>query len=178
MSDNSNKELLTDKFTRFLAAKGCRKTPERFAILQEVLEMGGHFDAEMLYEKLLQTQYKVVKATVYNNLELLTECGVLRKYNFSGHAEYEIVDTKLQHIHLICRICGKVKEVKDVELMRYLNSKKFSAFTAEMIVLNVQGVCNACARKNKKNGETKETSGGKASGKPKASSTSAKSKKK
>lgn len=178
MSDNSNKELLTDKFTRFLAAKGCRKTPERFAILQEVLEMGGHFDAEMLYEKLLQTQYKVVKATVYNNLELLTECGVLRKYNFSGHAEYEIVDTKLQHIHLICRICGKVKEVKDVELMRYLNSKKFSAFTAEMIALNVQGVCNACARKIRKNGETKESAIGNASAKPKSASSSAKNKKK
>ncbi len=159
MSDDSNKEMLIERFTRFLASKGCRKTPERFAILHEVLEFDGHFDAEMLYNKLLLTQYKVVKATVYNNLELLTECGVLRKYNFSGHAEYERVDNKLQHIHLICRICGKVKEVKDVELMRYLNTKKFSAFTSEMFALNVQGVCNACARKKKKVSDVKDAAG-------------------
>lgn len=156
MPDSAKKEILTEKFASFLASKGCRKTPERFAILNEVLSIEGHFDAETLYKRLLATNYKVVKATVYNNLELLTECGILRKYNFSLHSEYERVDNKVQHIHLICRVCGKVKEAKNVELLRYLNTMKFSAFTTEMYALSVQGVCSTCARKMKKASETKD----------------------
>lgn len=156
MPENSNKLIVLEKFYRFLESKGCRKTLERKAILEEALSIEGHFDVDTLYNRLRDSRYKVVKTTIYSNLELLIECGILRKHIFTNHAEYERIDAKTQHIHLICNICGKVKDAKDLELMRYLKSKKFSAFNAEVFSMSVYGICNNCARKMKKQQKMEE----------------------
>ncbi len=156
MPDNSNKIVALEKFNRFLESKGCRKTPERKAILEAAISIDGHFDVDILYNMLLDSPYKVVKTTIYSNLELLIECGILRKHIFTNHAEYERIDAKNQHIHLICNVCGKVKDAKDLELMRYLKSKKFSAFNAEVFSMSVYGICNNCARKIKKQQKMEE----------------------
>lgn len=150
MPENQNKILLAEKFERFLESKGCRRTPERFAILNEILTIDRHFDVEMLRDKMSESHYKVSKTTIYSNLELLVECGIVQRHLFTDHAVFELVDGKMQHIHLICNECGRIKDVKDVELIRYLNTKKFSAFNTELFSLNVYGTCNNCARKSKK----------------------------
>ena len=150
MPENQNKILLAEKFERFLESKGCRRTPERFAILNEILTIDRHFDVEMLRDKMSESHYKVSKTTIYSNLELLVECGIVQRHLFTYHAVFELVDGKMQHIHLICNECGRIKDVKDVELIRYLNTKKFSAFNTELFSLNVYGTCNNCARKSKK----------------------------
>ena len=150
MPENQNKILLAEKFERFLESKGCRRTPERFAILNEILAIDKHFDVEMLRDKMSESQYNVSKTTIYSNLELLVECGIVQRHLFTDHAVFELVDGKMQHIHLICSECGRIKDVKDVELIRYLNTKKFSAFNTEHFALNVYGKCNNCARKSKK----------------------------
>lgn len=150
MPENQNKILLAEKFERFLESKGCRRTPERFAILNEILTIDRHFDVEMLRDKMSESQYNVSKTTIYSNLELLVECGIVQRHLFTDHAVFELVDGKMQHIHLICNECGRIKDVKDVELIRYLNTKKFSAFNTELFSLNVYGTCNNCARKSKK----------------------------
>ncbi|MGN0214851.1 MAG: Fur family transcriptional regulator [Muribaculaceae bacterium] len=141
---------MNEKFARFLEEKGCRKTPERFAILKEILNIDKHFDVEMLRDKMSGSQYNVSKTTIYSNLELLVECGIVQRQVFTNRAVYERVDGKMQHIHLVCNLCGKIKDVKDVELIRYLNTKKFSAFNSEHFALTVYGTCNNCARKSKK----------------------------
>ena len=150
MPENQSKILLVEKFDRFLESKGCRRTPERFAILNEILTIERHFDVEMLRDKMSESQYNVSKTTIYSNLELLEECGIVQRHLFTDHAMFELVDGNKQHIHLICSECGRIKDVKDVELIRYLNTKKFSAFSTEHFALNVYGKCNACARKRKK----------------------------
>ena len=150
MPENQNKILLAEKFERFLESKGCRRTPERFAILNEILTIDRHFDVEMLRDKMSESHYKVSKTTIYSNLELLVECGIVQRHLFTDHAVFELVDGKMQHIHLICNECGRIKDVKDVELIRYLNTKKFSAFNTELFSLNVYSTCNNCARKSKK----------------------------
>lgn len=151
MPDNQNKILITEKFSRFLEEKGCRKTPERFAILKEILNIDKHFDVEMLRDKMADSPYRVSKTTIYSNLELLVECGIVQRHVFTNRSVYERVEGKMQHIHLVCNVCGKIKDVKDVELIRYLNTKKFSAFNSEHFALTVYGTCNNCARKSKKN---------------------------
>ena len=150
MPENQNRILAIERFTRYLESKGCRKTPERFAILQEILNTDKHFDVEMLSEKMAESGYKVSKATIYNNLELLVDCGIVMRNVFTDRTMYERSDGRSQHMHLVCTECGKVKDAKDAELMRYLVTKKFSAFNTERISVTVYGVCNNCMRKNKK----------------------------
>ena len=70
MKDDYSLDAVKDIFTKYLAEKKHRRTPERFAILERIYSYDGHFNAEILY-KAMKEEYRVSLATVYNTLELL-----------------------------------------------------------------------------------------------------------
>ena len=101
-------------FIAYLEKKVLRKTPERFAILEEIYTRGGHFNAENLYIDMTNKNYRVSRATVYNTLEILVDCDLVTKHQFGKNlAQYEKSHGFKQHDHLICTICHKVTEFCD-----------------------------------------------------------------
>lgn len=140
----SQVQEVKDLFAKYLEDKKLRKTPERFALLEEIYTRNDHFDAEQLYIDMKTKNFKVSRATVYNTLELLAECNLIRKHHFGQNLSFfEKSYSYRQHDHLICTECNKILEFCDprIQSIRDMVADHYK-FDIRFHSLNFYGTCN------------------------------------
>jgi Fur family transcriptional regulator, ferric uptake regulator len=139
-----------DILTKYLKDTGKhRATPERYAILEEILQIQGHFDAEALYYRMISNGSKISKATVYNTLDLLQSCGLVSKYRFAENtSRYEKAFGKPNHHHMICLQCGDIIEFVNDKLERIQQEMcDEKHFQPQNSSLQIFGICSKCKKK-------------------------------
>jgi len=110
-------------FTEYLEKKGQRKTAERYAILEMIYQHNGHFDAETLYTKMKKKSFRVSRATIYNTIELLLDCNLIKSHQYGKNVTfYERSYNCMQHDHIIDLDTGEVIEFCDPRLQEIIKT--------------------------------------------------------
>lgn len=135
------------KFLDFLRSRGHRVTRERQVLFDEIFTQHSHLDAETLLSAMQAKGLKISRATVYRNLELLVECGLVRKQRLGrSRFLYEHVHPGQRHDHLVCRECGRVAEFVSAGIAA-LQAEicRAHGFDPQQYSLQISSLCNGCA---------------------------------
>ena len=153
MAEETTKEIVKANFTEYLTAKGHRKTEERYAILDRIYSMTGHFDMEELYNSMSSGSFRVSRATVYNTIELLLDCKLVMKHQFGKNRFfYEKSYENDNHHHLICEVCEAVRDIKSTDIDKLIKMKRIAKFKPTHYCLYVYGICSTCAAAKRSKG--------------------------
>ena len=144
--------------TSYLEVNNLRKTPERFAILDAIYSIDGHFTIDELDQYLEENSFRVSRATLYNTMRLFLKLRLVIRHRFIGITKYESCFKNKDHIHQVCTVCGTVKDVISPGVVNAIDESKLHRFRKDGFSLYIYGVCSTCQsrltrQKNKKNKE-------------------------
>jgi len=134
--------------------EGFRLTIPRQAILDVFSKNPKHLSAEEIFLLVHRNYPGIGLATVYRTLDLLTQMGIIFKFDFGdGRSRYELADeaTKGHHHHLICIRCGRIidysdfmeKEEKFTKELETELSQKYK-FKINSHQIHFYGLCGKC----------------------------------
>ncbi|XEC97597.1 Fur family transcriptional regulator [Paenibacillus tarimensis] len=129
--------------------KGYKLTAQREATVLVLLENEqDHLSAEDVFMLVRQKFPEIGLATVYRTLELLAELNIVEKMNFGdGVARFDLRSEEQAHMHhhLICTVCGKLKEIKEDWLLELEQRvEREYGFKVTDHRLDFMGVYHAC----------------------------------
>jgi Fur family ferric uptake transcriptional regulator len=129
-----------------LKARGYRMTPQRRAIVGEIMQTDGHISALHVVNKVKERLPGVNASTVYRTLGLLEELGIVSHAHLGGGPEYHRADQH-DHVHLICARCKKAQSLSDAQTQPLKDLiAEHNGFVADFTHFAVSGLCRDCQK--------------------------------
>ena len=128
-----------------------RMTSQREIILAELQESRQHLSADELYERVRKLMPRISLATVYRNLETLSEAGMITKLEISGRQKRFDSDVH-PHDHIYCIQCHRVDNIefdRDMVNQTAIGSDKGYRITGYRV--EFKGICSSCRGKATQN---------------------------
>lgn len=127
-----------------LKKSGVRITPQRHAVLEYLLNAMTHPTADEIYKALEGKFPNMSVATVYNNLRVLKEIGLVRELTYGDNSSRFDCDTS-EHYHVICDECGRIVDfhyppLDEVESL----AEQVTGFKINRHRMELYGVCESC----------------------------------
>ncbi|MBA2313521.1 MAG: transcriptional repressor [Actinobacteria bacterium] len=137
-----------------LRSQGHRVTPQRRAIVAEIMGARGHMSATDLATSVGERVPGVNPSTIYRTLAVLEEAGVVSHAHFEGGPEYHRL-AESDHVHLVCSRCGSnvALPLQEVEPLSRILSRA-SDFQPDFTHFAISGVCSKCARRRSRKRRT------------------------
>lgn len=142
MSEHQLKEALDT-----LKQTGVRITPQRHAILEYLIQSMTHPTADDIYKSLESKFPNMSVATVYNNLRVFREVGLVKELTYGdSSSRFDFVTT--EHYHVICEKCGKIVDFHypGLDEVEHLASH-VTGFNVSHHRMEIYGVCSTCEKK-------------------------------
>lgn len=139
-----SKELVQDALNT-LKEHGVRITPQRQAILEYLVTSESHPTADEIYKSLASNFPNMSVATVYNNLRVFLDVGLIKELTY-GDASSRFDFVTHDHYHVICDTCGDIVDfhypgLEEVEQL----AAHITGFKVNSHRLEVYGTCPACS---------------------------------
>ncbi len=127
-----------------LRTRGLRMTPQRQAIVGEIMRAEGHISPQSIARRVKQRMPGVNASTVYRTLDLLEELGMVSHAHLETGAEYHRAG-EAQHIHLMCSSCGADDELSVAEAGRFKRLiQRHNGFDPDLTHFAISGLCADC----------------------------------
>lgn len=130
-----------------LKKRGYKLTKQREAILDVLEELDKSLmTAQEIFKRVVKINPGTNFSTVYRNLDILAQEGIIRRVTFGQEASYyELIFDGKHHHHLICKGCGKIQctdycPIKDMP--------EEDGFRATEHRLEIFGFCRECIDTN------------------------------
>jgi Fe2+ or Zn2+ uptake regulation protein len=139
-----------DALAAEIRAHGLRPTPARIAILTHLREARDHPTVDGLRAALREHHHDLGQATVYQNLERLTDAGLVARF-LDGAGLLRFDANRTRHHHLLCTVCGRITDVtlepgeaRSVDRLAAGVSEKKQGWAIAESQLEMRGVCPSC----------------------------------
>jgi Fur family peroxide stress response transcriptional regulator len=125
--------------------KKLRHSQQRDMIYNYLVSTKEHPSAEMIYEALKKDAPNLSLGTVYRNLKLLEELGLVKKVTSLNNVERYDAWCE-DHVHFICNECGAVLDLPEFDDSIIKKSIKKNNISIKWMNLILGGTCDKCSK--------------------------------
>lgn len=136
-----------ENYGNFLEENGIRASSQRILMLEYLDQNHIHPTADRIYIDLSRKLPTISKATVYNNLKLFLNKGIIKEVNLDNseiHYEMKIHD----HAHFVCKKCGKIEDLDIKNIL--IDTSNIEGFEIDSQDIFLKGICKDCLKLEKK----------------------------